>query len=236
MPPPDRAELLHFIAADPALLALLELVRGRGEDDPGHNTGHVLRVAAWTRALGGDGVDPREAVAAALLHDLVNLAKDAPERAQASERSAREARAILPRHGFDPAATDRIASAIRTHSFSRGEAPVSALGEALQDADRLEALGVIGVFRTISTGSRMGADYFDEDDPWARQRPLDDRAHSVDHFFTKLLRLPATFHTAAGRAEAERRVEFMRQLLHQLGVELGAPLDADLAEQRPPRA
>jgi uncharacterized protein len=101
--------------------------------------------------------------------------------------------------GFSEEAASRVGAAIRTHSFSRGEEPTSLLGEALQDADRLEALGVIGVFRTISTGSRMGAEYFHASDPWAEDRALDDRRFSIDHFFTKLFGLAATMRTEAGR-------------------------------------
>ena len=101
--------------------------------------------------------------------------------------------------------------------------PRSLLGDALQDADRLEALGALGVLRTASCGARIGADYFDGDDPWAEHRELDDAKHTVDHFFKKLLRLPPTLRTAAGRAEAERRAEFMLAFLRQLGDEIGSP-------------
>jgi uncharacterized protein len=151
----------------------------------------------------------------------VNVPKDHPDRALASVRSAEAARAVLARHGFSPDAVERIAAAIADHSFSRGVVPAHALGQALQDADRLEALGAIGLFRCISTGVRMGAAYFHEADPFARSRPLDDRAFSIDHFQTKLLKLPASFLTAAGRAEAERRADFLRQTLLQLADELG---------------
>jgi uncharacterized protein len=185
---------------------------------------HLLRVALGTLRLGGATVDPREAIAAALLHDAVNPPKDSAERALASERSAEWARARLPALGFAPQAVARIAAAIRDHSFSRGAEPESPLGRALQDADRLEALGAIGLLRCISTGVRMDGAWFDADDPWAESRPLDDARYSVDHFFGKLLRLPGTMRTEAGRAEAERRAEFLRAFLAQLGQELGRPL------------
>ena len=57
-------------------------------------------------------------------------------------------------------------------------------------------------------------------DPWAVNRPLDDKRFSIDHFFTKLLKLPETFQTAEGRAEANRRVAIMHALLAALGEEL----------------
>ena len=212
------------IAADSALALLLAESRARdaaAAPDPTHDTAHALRVAHWTLRLGGTEVAPREAIAAALLHDAVNPAKDSPERSLASTRSAELASVRLPELEFAPAAVARIADAIRDHSFSRGAVPTTALGRALQDADRLEALGAIGLLRCISTGVRMGGAWFHADDPWAEARPLDDAHYSVDHFFAKLLELPATMRTEAGRAEAERRVAFLREFLARLGDEIG---------------
>jgi uncharacterized protein len=220
----DLGALRRAIEADAALRELLAEVGPRLDDDPGHDLNHCLRVALWTVRLGGDAVDWRHAVAAALLHDVVNLPKDSPDRARASELSAEEARRLLPPLGFDAEAVEDMACAVRDHSFSRGAVPETTLGRALQDADRLEALGALGLCRTLSTGTRMGARYFHPEDPWAEGRALDDRAHSVDHFFTKLLRLPETMHTEAGRREAGRRAAFLRAFLEQLAVELGRPL------------
>jgi uncharacterized protein len=215
------------IAADAALASLWDEARARdaahATPDPTHDTAHALRVARWTLQLGGDGIDAREAIAAALLHDAVNPPKDSPERSRASERSAALARVRLPGLGFAPDAVARIADAIRDHSFSRGAEPATALGRALQDADRLEALGAIGLLRCISTGVRLGGEWFHAADPWAEARPLDDARYSVDHFFAKLLALPATMRTEAGRAEAERRAAFLRAFLAQLAGELGRP-------------
>ncbi|MFT7583290.1 MAG: hypothetical protein ACI9MR_004977 [Myxococcota bacterium] len=220
----EHKDIRTSIAADPELDRLHTHVAGVMDDDPGHDITHVLRVAHWTVQIGSDAdVDTREAIAAALLHDIVNVPKNSPDRKRASALCADAATELLPGFGFDPVATARIADAILTHSFSRGEVPRSPLGEALQDADRLEAVGVIGVFRTISTGTLMGAKYFDSSDPWAAKRPLDDYAFSIDHFFTKLLTLHETMRTAAGRAEAKRRTQFLEVTLDQLAIELGAP-------------
>lgn len=223
--PRDRAALAAFLDADPPLAALREEARSRLSRDPGHDLHHALRVALSTlRILEEEApgeVPPRLAAAAALLHDVVNVPKDSPDRGRASELSAGVARDLLLARGFPPAEADLAAEAIRDHSFSRGAVPASALGRALQDADRLDALGALGVMRTVSTGVLLGADYFDPEDPWARARPLDDRGHSVDHFFTKLLRLPSTMRTEAGRREARPRAAFMEEFLRRLGEEIG---------------
>lgn len=226
-PPDTIADLLARIDADPALARLLAEARERDAalavPDPSHDTAHLLRVALWTLRLGGAGIDAREAIAAALLHDAVHVSKDSPDRPRASEMAAAFSRERLAALGFAADATARIAAAVRDHSFSRGAVPEDALGRALQDADRLEALGAIGWLRCIATGVRMNAEWFHADDPWAASRELDDRRYSVDHLFTKLLGLPVTMRTAAGRAEAERRVAFLRAFAAQLGEELGAP-------------
>lgn len=220
-------QVLGLVDGDPRLRALLELVRERVADDPGHDVYHCLRVAALALEVAEEELSPRVVVAAALLHDIVNVPKDSPLRASASTLSAVEAERLLPEFGFDAAEIAVITRAIRDHSFSRGAVPEGALGRALQDADRLEALGALGVFRTISTGTLMGSHYFDPDDPWARARPLDDRRYAIDHFFTKLLRLPERLLTPKGRAEARRRAEFMRSFLSQLGRELGVEYQDD---------
>lgn len=220
VPKLSLTQLRALVDADRGLQGLSRQVRQRLDADPAHDFAHAERVALWALEL-APGVEPRQVVAAAFLHDMVNLPKDSPRRSEASELSAKEAERLLPGAGFDPSQVKLIADAIRTHSFSRGEVPKSDLGRALQDADRLEALGVLGVFRVISTGSRMAARYFDPDDPFAEQRALDDRSFSVDHFFTKLLELPATMQTDAGRREALRRVAFLREFLAELAREIG---------------
>jgi uncharacterized protein len=213
--------LLRFIEADAGLARILRTATSCDDDDPGHDTTHCLRVALWTLRLGEGGIDRREAIAAALLHDAVNVPKDAPERASASVLSARLAARILADAGFSGDAIARVCEAIEDHSYSRGALPRSALGRALQDADRLEALGALGVLRAATCGARLGARYFDPNDPWARQRELDARRFTIDHFFEKLLVLEGTLHTEAGRAEARRRTDFLREFICELGEEIG---------------
>jgi uncharacterized protein len=216
------ADLCTFIDRDPKLAALRDQVSKRLSDDPGHDIAHALRVALWAQRL-GDDLDPRCVIAAALCHDIVNVPKDSPKRAQASTMSANVARRLMADYDFGDDEIDEIADAIRDHSYSRGAVPTTGLGRALQDADRLEALGAIGIMRTLSTGVRMGAKYFHPSDPWATDRALDDHAYSLDHFFKKLLGLADTMCTSAGRAEATRRIRTMQLFLDGLSDELGAP-------------
>lgn len=221
--PQRRSELLAWIEQNPKISPLLTHISSQSGDDSAHDLAHLLRVALWTIQLAGPEVDENECVAAALLHDLVNVPKNHPDRAKASEFSAQAAAPLLQKAGFGADSVVRICDAIRDHSFSRGATPSSQLGKALQDADRLEAVGAIGLMRVFSTGARMGARYFDPEDPWAKDRPLDDKAYSVDHFFTKLLRLTPSFHTELGKKEAARRTAVLQSFLTDLGAEIGEP-------------
>ena len=221
--PQTRAELLAWAEGDKTLSSILEAARKAEHGDAAHDLSHLLRVALFTMRFAGEEADPRECVAAALLHDHVNVPKNHPDRAKASELSATAAGPILEQAGFSAEAVARIQAAIRDHSFSRGAVPNETLGKALQDADRLEALGAIGLMRVFSTGARMGTSYFHAEDPWAKHRPLDDSRYSIDHFFTKLLKLPATFLTPGGRAEALKRVRRLEAFLDDTADEIGEP-------------
>ncbi|MCB2153933.1 GrpB family protein [bacterium] len=233
MPPFSSRDLREFLAADEQLAALRVEVAPHLAGDAGHDLAHAERVAVWTIRLGGGEIDRREAVAAALCHDLVQVPKNSPQRAQASTLSADETRRLLPRFGFSEDAVERIADAVRDHSFSRGAVPSAPLGRALQDADRLEALGTIGIMRCIATGVKMGTEFFDGADPWARSRERDDKQFSIDHFFTKLLRLPATMQTEAGREEAQRRARSLIRFLEDLARELSAPMPILIVDYDP---
>lgn len=219
------AELEHFIASDEVLASVAGEVRRRFDAEPhdaAHDLRHAHRVALWTLRIAEDRVPPRLAILAALLHDIVNVPKTSPDRARASELCAGVARELLAKHALPADEIELVAEAITDHSFSRGAVPRSDLGRALQDADRLEAVGALGLMRCISTGVSFGADYFHPDDPWAERRELEDLRYSVDHFQTKLLGLAATMQTETGRREAERRTEFLRVFLRQLASELGS--------------
>lgn len=189
--------------------------------DPAHDVSHVRRVVATARRLAvAEGADLRVVLPAAWLHDVVTVLKDSPDRARASQRAADAASAWLAAEGFPADLVPAVAHAVAAHSFSAGIAPRSAEARVVQDADRLDALGAVGLARMFATAGAMGAALFHPDDPFHEtERPLDDRAFSLDHLETKLLRLPATMQTAAGRAEAERRADVIRRFVADLRAE-----------------
>src|SRR5262245_27710743 len=217
----DRGTITAALAADPHLRRLYDRVVERVAPDPAHDLSHLWRVAEWTLRLGGRRIVAREAIAAAFLHDFINRPKHSRTRARASSDSAEAVGPLLRGAGFNEPAISRIRGAIRDHSLSRGARPSEHLAQALQDADRLDAVGAIGILRAAAVGGVMGSHALDLEDPWARVRQLDDRQFVLDHFFTKLLRLPDLMLTPGGRAEARRRGARMRRFLTEVGLETG---------------
>ncbi|WP_155299227.1 HD domain-containing protein [Deinococcus kurensis] len=211
--------LAPLLALDTRLPGVWAWVQSQMQPDAAHDDAHLARVARWTIRCAPDQ-PPALAVAAALTHDVVNLPKNHPDRAQASDLSARAVLKQLPILGFTPEDARSVADAVRDHSYSRGATPTTPLGRALQDADRLDALGALGVLRVAGVGGQLGRALMHPGDPWAEARDPDDLAYTVDHFFTKLLRLDGTFLTPAGQAEARRRTLTMRAFLAELASEL----------------
>lgn len=159
-------------------------------------------------------------LAAAFLHDVAPIEKNDPRRAQASRLAAAHAVEMLAALGFPAARLDAVAHAIEAHAYSAGIVPVSPEARVLQDADRLEALGAIGIARTFYVAGRMGSELFDARDPLARERTLDDRRYALDHFHTKLLRLPETMTTEPGRRLARQRAAVLERFVGDLLDEL----------------
>lgn len=187
-----------------------------GQTDGAHDLGHLRRVWANCQRIAGADADMEVLEAAAFFHDLVNLPKSAPDRARASTLSAEAACAYLAATEFPAEKLASVAHSITAHSFSAGIAPVTPEAKILQDADRLEALGAIGIARMFHVAGAMGALLFDADDPLAEARALDDRRFSLDHLETKLFTLPGTMQTAMGTRLAAERVAWMRAFRDRL--------------------
>nr|WP_186363497.1 HD domain-containing protein [Rhizobium sp. ACO-34A] len=190
-------------------------------NDGSHDIVHILRVfrnAMRIHAIeGGD----REILAAAvLLHDCVSVEKNSPLRAQASKLAADKASDILRGLGWPQERIEAVAHAILTHSFSANIAPETLEAKILQDADRLDAIGMIGAARCFYTAGRMGSALYDPVDPFAKNRPLDDRAFAIDHFAAKLFKLSDNFQTAAGGVIARERHARLEQVLELLTDEI----------------
>lgn len=180
--------------------------------DGSHDFSHLLRV--WKNATiisDNEGGDTEILLAAVLLHDCVSVEKSSPDRPRASRLSARKARGILDEIGWNEERREKVAHAIEAHSFSAGIEPATLEARILQDADRLDAIGMIGAARCFYVAGRLNNHLYDAGDPSAEERPLNDSRFALDHFMTKLFKLCDGFKTATGRRlAAERHARLQR--------------------------
>lgn len=189
--------------------------------DGSHDTSHLQRV--WKNAAAihaEEGGDAQVLFAATLLHDCVAVEKNSPLRAQASRLSADKAARVLASLGWPEAKIQATAHAIEAHSFSAGIMPATLEAKTLQDADRLDALGMLGVARCFYVAGRMGRALYDPADPHAASRPLDDTRYTLDHFHTKLLKLASGFQTATGARLAGIRHGRLQRFLDEFSDEI----------------
>lgn len=189
--------------------------------DAAHDASHVRRVVATTRRLANmEQADLTIVLPAAWLHDCVAVAKDSPDRARASQMAAADAGEWLRANGYPLEKVPSIEHAIAAHSFSAGISPETLEAQVVQDADRLDSIGAIGIARCFVIGGVMGRPIYDEVEPFPIQRQPDDSQATVDHFYTKLFKLEAAMQTASGRALAANRTAVMRDFLQQLDDEI----------------
>lgn len=194
--------------------------------EPAHDFFHVQRVVANARAIArGEGVSPEveaTAMTAALLHELFTYPKSHPDSHRAGDVCAERAREVLDCESMPRQLIDPVCAAIRDHGFSKGVVPEAMPSKILQDADRLDALGAIGLARMWATCADMKRPFYAPEDPFCETRPPDDKAWGLDHVFKKLLAIPERLHTATARALAEQRTGFLRTYVGQLKAEIEA--------------
>ncbi len=192
-------------------------------DDGAHDLAHLQRVWHNVRTLHEEeGGDLEVLLAAVLLHDCVAVEKNSPLRSQASRLAAEKASSVLVELNWPSDKIASVAHAIEAHSFSANITPLTLEAKIVQDADRLDSLGMLGVARTFYVAGRMGAALYDPHDPQAKHRDYDDKRFCLDHFQTKLLHLADGFQTVAGQRLAQIRHErlkgFMEQLMEEIGI------------------
>jgi uncharacterized protein len=192
-----------------------------GKNDPAHDFEHIMRVYNNARRLARmERVNPRLVLAAALLHDIVSYPKSDPRSKNSSVESATKAKQILDKYSYTGEEIKIITDAIHDHSFSRGIVPKTMVGKILQDADRLDAVGAIGIARTFSVGGAEKRPFYNIQDPFCKTRNPDDTRWTLDHFYRKLLLLEKKMNTKSAKMEARKRVKIMRQFLNAFREEI----------------
>ncbi|MCC8379005.1 HD domain-containing protein [Xenorhabdus sp. PB30.3] len=192
-------------------------------DDGAHDVAHLYRV--WKNAqkiCEAECGNLRLVFVAVLLHDCVSVEKNDPNRHLASRMAAEKATLILKDLSWSEEDIAAVSHAIETHSFSAGLTPETLEAQIVQDADRLDSIGMMGVARCFYTAGRMRSGLYNAYDPLAKQREYDDRAYAVDHFYTKLFKIEAGFQTETGKQMARERTKRMEQFLNEFFDEIQA--------------
>ena len=214
---------MNFAPHSALALTLLQNLGPHGTDGS-HDLTHIQRV--WRNALDiaatESTADTELLLAAVILHDCVAVETESPLRSQASRLSAERARSLVASLGWAPDRVDALAHAIATHSFSAGLKPETLEARIMQDADRLDAIGAIGVARCFYIAGRLQSGLYSSDDPSAETRALDDRRFALDHFKAKLFQVVDGFLTPAGQVMAAERGRTMHAFVDSLLAEIGA--------------
>lgn len=197
----------------------LELKKQFSEEATGHDWYHidrVRRVALQIHELeGGD----REIIElAALLHDISDHKFNGGD----FELGGDLAMEILNQHGISEEIQNKVAEIVRNVSFkgSGVEDTMETLeGQIVQDADRIDALGAIGIARTFAYGGSVGSMIYDPNiepkENQSKESYVKNRSHTINHFYEKLLLLEERMHTATGKEIAKERTDFMKDYLNQ---------------------
>jgi uncharacterized protein len=162
----------------------------------GHDVDHTMRV--YRNAL---LIAEKEQDCDRLITALAALLHDADDHKLFGTKENANARTFLLENQVPQQMADRICEAINTVSFSqnKGRIPDTPEGKVVQDADRLDAMGAVGIARTFAYGGEHG-------------RPMKE---SVQHFYDKLLKLKSLMNTETGRMMAEKRHAFLEAFLEE---------------------
>ncbi|NYZ67106.1 HD domain-containing protein [Endozoicomonas sp. SM1973] len=189
--------------------------------DLAHDFNHILRVVKTAKELCEQERAASEIVTpAAWLHDCFSLPKNHPDRTNSSKYAADKAVQFLSEINYPEKYLEPIHHAIVAHSFSANITPRTLEAKIVQDADRLDALGAIGIARCMQVSAKLERELYSTDDPFCQLRLPDDEKYTVDHFYKKLLLIADSVNTESAKLEAKKRTQFMLNFLKQLNLEI----------------
>lgn len=194
-----------------------------GDDRSGHDFYHVERVAKIAKQLAEqEGISDTQIIeAASYLHDVIDdkVVTDVAAEIKSLKKFLKELE-------FSEKDCQEIFEIIENISFSKeleaGKARLTLAGKIVQDADRIDALGAIGILRTAYYGGHTQSPLYDPNlapQEFKSKQEYRQKSTVINHFYEKLFKLPATMNTEAGKAEAQRRVAFMEEFLARFYAE-----------------
>ncbi|WP_226534799.1 HD domain-containing protein [Fictibacillus halophilus] len=195
-----------------------EFVKEKLKDESsGHDWYHIYRVKKLAEKIAEqEGADHFICVMAALLHDIAD-----EKIAGTEEKGLKEVKSWLESIALESQYIEQIISIISTMSFKGGNqsAMQTLEGQVVQDADRLDAIGAIGIGRTFAYSGAKGQLMYDPEIPVREKMTKDqyrnEKSTAVNHFYEKLLKLKDTMNTASAKKLANERHAFLESFLEQ---------------------
>ncbi|MEO2201267.1 MAG: HD domain-containing protein [Nitrosopumilus sp.] len=201
--------------------SLKDEVKELTKHDSAHDFEHIMRVYKNAEKIcKQEKVNKNLVLTSILLHDVVSYPKSDKRSKMSSIHSAKKSKLILKKYDYSDVEIMIISNAIRDHSFSQNKTPETMEGKILQDADRLDALGAIGIARVFATGGSLNRPFYNFNDPFCKKRNPDDKTWTLDHFYQKLFKLESLMNTKSGKIEAKKRTRVLKEFLNQLKQEL----------------
>ena len=185
-------------------------------ESSGHDYFHTMRVYNNAKLLVSKNSDADFEICelSALLHD-VDDRKISPE----TTKNKDNARKFLKENNIDDETTERICKIIGQISFSDGLIPDTLEGKIVQDADRLDAIGAIGIARTFAYGGNHGVEMYNPDCKpklnETKEEYKNSKSTTINHFYEKLLLLEGLMNTKQGKEIAKERTIYMRNFLDE---------------------
>lgn len=203
--------------------AKIEKVRKIVEKEVGHHGdhgySHILRVYENAMEITKGEKCNKEVVAlSALLHDV----KEGKHHGYHHTASAKRANEILRKLNYDKIIIEHVEHCVLAHRFSKPPEPETIEAKIIQDADRLDALGAIGIARCFGYGGRIGRNLYFEEDPFREKtKPVYNSSQTdIDHFYLKLFKLHEMMHTKTAKKIAKKREKYMKDFLKQMKKEV----------------
>lgn len=185
----------------------------------GHDWHHINRVRRLAKQIAFvEGANQVVAELAALVHDIADWKFHNGD----DSIGPREAGRLLSEEGTEPEVIKQVVEIVRTISF-KGAGVVTNMksleGRCVQDADRLDAIGAIGIARCFAYGGHAGRSMYDPDEEPVMHQSAEaykaSKGHSLNHFYEKLFLLKDRMNTATGRAMAEERHKYMEEFVRR---------------------
>ena len=191
------------------------------KNDPSHDFEHIMRVYKNAEKIcNTENVNKKLVLISVLLHDIVKKSQSRKSSKSSADLSAEKSLEILKKLKMPKLEINIITEAIRNHSFTKKKISKTIEGRILQDDDRLDAIGAIGIARAFCVSGVKNRPFYNQNEPLAKKRILNDKKWTLDHFFKKLLLLEKQMNTKSAKIEARKRTIVLKKFIDDLKLEI----------------